>query len=402
MTSINFVDSDWLRVEGSVLSSPSNPQYPVIVGGSGLIGCNLLVLLASTPECKCVRVLDMVPPPAMVLEDGRIPGSKVEFVQHRLGTDEEEALTAALKGADCVFCAVTPHVQLAPKEDFLRTNIDGMRSLVKVCSIIGVSRLVYLSSIAATNHFVESVNQAEDVPLPPWELYHSPYDFSKRTGEELVMTANEEGRLATCALRPGGVLLSPNDFTFRNVLCLPGITTNVLGTKRVDFIDGRDVVRGMLLASQRLRERPAEVGGQAFFLSKGEAIFTTELGTITARCLGWWTIPVPSSLVFLVQICCGAWYYSRRFLKMPVPGVPPQNFISMAFLEQTFDNRKAQELLGFQPKVSIEDAIARICSLYSQQKQLARKEHRDWRKFKGVSVGAAFCFALLLRRSFAL
>jgi len=217
-----------------------------------------------------------------------------------------------------------------------------------------------------------------------------------------VLGANEEGRLATCALRPGGVLLSPNDFTFRNVLLLPGVTTRVSGTKRVDFMDGRDVVRGMLLAAQRLREKPAEVGGQAFFLSKGKAIFTTELGTETAKFLGCWTIPVPGALVVFIQICCGVWYHSRRLLGMQVPGVPPQNFIAMAFLEQTFDNRKAQDLLGFQPKVSFEDSIARICSLYLKQKQLAGNEPRDWRRLKGVSAGLAFCLVLLRIRSSAL
>eukprot|EP00929_Paragymnodinium_shiwhaense_P097585 TRINITY_DN5921_c0_g1_i4.p1 TRINITY_DN5921_c0_g1~~TRINITY_DN5921_c0_g1_i4.p1 ORF type:complete len:163 (-),score=10.41 TRINITY_DN5921_c0_g1_i4:382-870(-) len=116
MAPVSFVDIPWLRDEGAALAGAGVPRQPLVVGGSGLIGHNLWVLLVNTPGCEKVRIADVNPPNPLVLKE--VDENKVEFVQHRFGTDGHDALVEVVKGCDCVFWLVTPHVQLGTNEEF--------------------------------------------------------------------------------------------------------------------------------------------------------------------------------------------------------------------------------------------------------------------------------------------
>lgn len=377
------------------MAGPGTPKRPLLVGGAGLIGCNMLVLMANVPGCERVRVLDMRPPSPVVLSEGGVPAEKVEFIQHRLGVDSIEALTEALQGVDCVFSMVTPHVQRGTAEDFHRTNVEGARRLVEACVVAGVPRLVLLSSIAASNHLVHSVNQNEEVPFPPIETYQSAYDLTKRKGEELVLAANGRGVLATCALRPGGVLLAPTDFMFSNLFIVPGFVCIPKMAARVDSVDGRDVCRGMLLAAQALGAKKEGVAGQAFWLSKGEAMDIRGMGRTCAKYLNWCLIEVPAFIISLTIYFFWLQYLCKKALGMSVPGFPPHLFIQVSLVEQTFDISKAQRILGYQPKVPLDEGARRICDLYV-------KEHGDGQLQKRVIQASllavlAVVVALILR-----
>lgn len=368
---ISHVDSRWLADEAALMASEHTPRFPLLIGGAGLIGCNMLVLLAHSPGCERVRVLDMRPPSPVVLSDAGIPDSKIEFVKHVLGTDSEESLAASLDGIDCVFSMVTPPVQLGTAEDFQRTNVLGVERLVSACLAKGVPRLVFLSSIAVSNHLVESLEWNEDVPLPPLETYLSFYDLTKRKGEEIVLAANKPGVLQTVALRPGGVMLSPHDFTFRNLFIMKGYFIAPSGTKKVDFIDGRDVCRGLLLAAQALKANKGGVAGEAFWLTKGEAIDTFEVARLANEFLGWRLITVPMATVQMARFFKWIQYQLMRCFCCKVPGFPPHLFMKVCQIEQTFDNAKITRVLGYRPKVSIAEAVGRICQLYRREHGLA-------------------------------
>lgn len=343
------------------------PARPLLVGGSGLVGSNLLVLLANVPGVERIRVVDLRPPSQAVLSDAGIAPDRLEFIQHRLGSDSQEALQKAVEGCDCVFWTVTPHVQLGTAEDFQRTNVDGLRVLLEASISVGVPRLIFLSSIAVSNHLVESIEWDEEVPLPPLETYQSSYDLTKRKGEELVLAANGKNGLRTCALRPGGVLLSPNDFTFRNLIVIPGIMFVPMDCKKVDMIDGRDVCCGMLLGAKALVTKKEEAAGKPFWLSKGEGIAGEYMAKVCAECLGWTIVPIP---LFVVRLTiCFYWlqFLGKKALGLQVPGFPPHLFMRVCLVEQTFDTGKARRVLGYESKVTIKESCERICKLYLQE-----------------------------------
>merc|ERR1711948_132669 len=94
----------------------------------------------------------------------------------------------------------------ASEQLFHRVNVAGVKDLLQACVTAGVSRFAHLSSIAVTNHFFHTLDYSEADKLPDWSTYISPYDTSKRLGEEAVLGANGE-TLSTCALRAGGILV---------------------------------------------------------------------------------------------------------------------------------------------------------------------------------------------------
>jgi len=348
------------------MSGKGTPRRPLVVGGACHVGRELIVLLANTHECEEIRVLDIVKPDTAVVENGGVLKDKMTFTNHRLGTDPIDQLDSVLDQVDCVFMSITPHVQNAPEKDFYSTNQEGVRLLVDACVKKDLPRIVFLSSIAVTNHFIPSENWTEDKGLPAKELYESPYDITKRAGEEAVLAANGTGKLKTCALRPGGIMTSVDDFIFTNMFMLPGFVPKPSGVAVVDFIDGRDVCRGMLLAAKALETSSEGVAGEAFFLSKGEGLNTGTLAEMTARRLGWQCIPVPKFVILLTIGSLRVVHKLKNALGFQVPGIPPHKFVQLAFFQQTFDNTKAKIKLGYEAKVSSVQAVNDVCTRYEE------------------------------------
>jgi nucleoside-diphosphate-sugar epimerase len=360
------VDVKWLAAEAAVAATKSAPKRPVVVGGSGLLGSNLVVFLANVPGVENISIVDMRPPKKEVCDAVLEAGLDVHFIEYCLGGDDnQEVLESVLKTSDCVFSTVTPHVQYATEEQFYATNEKGVKILLEACQSMGVPRLVHLSSIAVTNHFADSLNQKETDPLPPIETFESPYDISKRRGEQAVLSAN--GSLATCCIRAGGIMLSPWDFCFANLWpVIPGLIIQPRG-KSIDFMDGRDVCRALLMAAQGLQDRPAEIAGEAFFVTKGTSIPPGGVSKVGAKYLGVPFIHVPD-----LVISCAYWFVLlyhlvRKSCGCKVPGIPPHRFLQMLYSEKTYDNTKAREILGFTPKLDLDDSVSRIVSLYLQE-----------------------------------
>lgn len=319
------------------------------------------MLLAHIPECERIFILDRRPPSAAVLAGI----SKVEFIEHQLGVHSEEALAAAMANVDCVFSCVTPDVELGTERAFYMTNLDGVKTIIRACVVAGVPRLVHMSSIAVSNHFVESFNQTEADPLPPLATYKSPYDISKRLGEEAVLQAAHDGKLAACALRSGGIVSSHTDFVFRYAFKFPGIVIapSRSSSKDGDYIDVRDVSRALLLAATALKEQPSKVNGEVFWATQGETWRHQDMCELVAKELGYPFVPVSHIVFGFARALFAVPYFAKKALGFDVPGIPPQLFITMCYFQKTFDNSKIKEVLGFWPKIPSKETFKRIAAL---------------------------------------
>ena len=190
----------------------------------------------------------------------------------------------ALQGASAVVhCAARVH-RLAddstdPLAAFRRANRDATAALAEAAAAAGVARFVFLSSIGV--HGAETFGRpfsAADTPAP-----HSPYTASKLEAEaELARIAAERG-LEVVVLRPP-LVYGPN---------APGNFATLL----------RAVDRGLPLPLGAIHNRRSFVAidnlvdlialvirhpaaaGQAFLVSDGEDLSTTELLRRTARAL---------------------------------------------------------------------------------------------------------------------
>jgi len=268
--------------------------------------------------------------------------------------------------------------------------------LLKACTDMHVPRFVFLSSIAVTNHFEHSLNQSESDGLPPLDTLWSPYDRTKRLGEDMVLGANGQHGMATCALRAGGILLSPKDYTFRNYFMIPGVLLGIGNLRQIDFVAAQDVVRGILLAAKALESRPGDTCGEAFFLTKGESAEPSTLMYTAAEFLGWSTVNLPE--VLFEMGCIGQKWFHQICEKMglAMPGIPPHVFWKMGRIEQTFDNSKARDVLGYTPEVSLRESVGHICACHLRDLQKGYIRPMPWLAVFGrAKFWLAFWLAVL-------
>lgn len=108
-----------------------------------------------------------------------------------------------------------------------------------------------------------------------------------------------------------------------------------------------------------------------FFCTKGEAADPGELALLCKPHLGWPLLPVPAMTTRMVALAVHIKYAVRKALNMRVTGVPPHKFMQMAFMEQTFDNTKIKNAIGFHPKIPIAEAVERICGIYKAEHNLS-------------------------------
>ena len=346
----------------------------VVIGGLGNLGRHIQRVLLENG--RHVRVLDH---PSKSAEGSSLLEHKsVEFVPFRLGTDDSEHLTDALKDAETVYSLVTPDVQHGTVREFEQTNHIGLQHLIASCRQAGVAKLVYASSLAVTNHFIASKNATEAASLPPMDTYVTAYDRTKRLGEDLVLSASSPDKLQTCALRLGAVLASPTDYMMRRSFESGPATEKVytVHSQPIDAIAAHDVARAMLLADNKLSHSDSQVAGRALFVTKcrsDKAPRPNEVAAYLADRCHWQLQTLPPYLIAALQMGLSLQY---KYLTVPftrdsgdLPGMPPHLYLSISNFEKTFDNTLARSLLGFQPDLTWQEAVDHIVDEFERGKR---------------------------------
>ncbi len=235
----------------------------VVTGGTGHIG-NVLVrqLLARGEKVKAVIL------PA---EDTTpLKGLKVEMVEGDVCNIR--SLIQAFKGSKIVY-HLAGIISILPGKDRLldQVNVAGTQNVVKACLETGVPRLVYTSSIHAIEEPPHGTMIDETCPCNPDRVPQG-YGRSKARATLAVLDGVEQG-LDAVIVHPTGVI-GPNDYRISEMgqLMIDFVSGNfkvyIDGT--YDFVDVRDVARGIILAGEKGQS------GERYILS-GEQISVRQL-----------------------------------------------------------------------------------------------------------------------------
>jgi nucleoside-diphosphate-sugar epimerase len=326
----------------------------LITGGTGFIGSRLA--LACAAKGYGVHVLGL-------------KNTRAEAVNHRLLSQagiriitgsvlDVPTLTAAVAGVDVVFhLAAAQHEANVPDQKFWDVNVTGTRHLLAVCVQQGVKRVVHGSTIGVYGKALSGeIN--EESPTAPDNIYGT----TKLEGEKLALAFCD--RLPVVVIRISETY-GPGD---RRLLKLfKGIK------KRMFFMIGKgdnlhhliyidDLIDGLLAAATT----PSAVG-QVFLLAGPSAVSTNEMASTIAMQVGG-TIPVlhiPLGPLLGVAILLEA-------LLRPLGIQPPLHRRRMDFFRKSFSfsTKKAESLLGFQPKVSFKDGVAATARWYEEMGEL--------------------------------
>lgn len=320
-----------------------------VTGGTGFIGSHLADRLMESEKTEELRCL-------VRSREKWLEGKNYRKITGDLS--DEETLKKALQGVDTLF-HVAAIVKAPDMAEFERANVEATVRLIRAAAEIGVSKLVILSSLAAAGPS-DGRPLTEEDPMNPVSMYGE----SKKRMEEKIHEMTPEG-LSVTILRPP-VVYGPREtqvYTWFRLLRW-GISP-IVGdgeSPRISLIYVSDLVDAMLLAAG-----DRTPGIRTYFITGPEPVTWNQIRNAGSRVLG----RRPFSLYVrpgLVKKLAGAVETLSSFFRVyPVFNCEKANEM---VLEWTCSSRKAMDELGYRPRVSLDDGIARTINWYKKHNWL--------------------------------
>lgn len=294
----------------------------VVTGGAGFVGSHVVDALVA--DGFQVEVIDN-------LSGGKKENVNPKATLHVLDIRDFEKIAPVMDGAEFVFhLAALPRVQYSIDfpEETNSVNIGGTLSVLRAAHAGKVKRLVYAASSSAYGN-QQKMPLSEDMPPDPL----SPYGLQKYVGELYAKVFAEVYKLPTVSVRffnvygprldpEGAYALVIGKFLKQKKEGTP-LTITGDGEQTRDFTHITDIVAGMLLAATS----PKVGNGEVINLGRGQQTTVNKL----AELIGGPSVNVP-------------------------PRMEPKHTKA--------DIRKAKELLGWEPKVALEEGVAELKKLF--------------------------------------
>lgn len=148
-----------------------------------------------------------------------------------------------------------------------------------------------------------------------------------------------------------------------------------MGNSRIDQISGFDFSRALIKAAEKL-STSKQLPGKALFVTKGkdeETPVTKSLVLYMGKQLGYPSIHIPDWVIIklLYRFAMLLIAFSKPFILLgwkQEPAVPLTTLIKTPFVEMTFDNSLAREILDFQPVDTWKQACDRVLRQWKDSK----------------------------------
>ena len=253
----------------------------LITGGTGLVGSHLLLHLLGNQ--RQVRVLyrneNKKERTLQFLKQQGLQEELLASIQWHWGDIlDVDLLDTALEGATHVYhCAALISFDPGKYRRLRKVNIEGTANVVNACIAHGITKLCYLSSIAAIGKTSGNDPVTENTKWNPHQA-HNVYAITKYGAEMEVWRGSQEG--VSCVIMNPGVILGEGLWdnstgklfgaVEKGLRYFPGGGTG--------FVDVKDVIKAMTTAMEK------EVMNERFILV-GENLSFRELFTLIAQAL---------------------------------------------------------------------------------------------------------------------
>lgn len=313
----------------------------LLTGATGFVGRGILETFAAIPGLRlAVAVRSRLP--------GEFPGVEVHSID---GLNATQGWTSALAGVDVVVhAAARVHVMREtagdPLAEFRAVNVEGTLNLARQAAAAGVRRFIFISSIKVNGESTPPGRpfRAEDAPAPA-----DPYGQSKLEAERALSRLAEECAMEWVVIRPP-------------LIYGPGVGANFASLMRVvqrqlplPFARVRNrrslVARDNLVDLLRVCLEHERAANQVFLVSDDHDLSSAELCRRLAVALGVRPrlLPVPVALLQGLAALFGRGAQAQRVLG-----------------SLQVDIGKTRELLGWQPPVSVDLALATTARWYRE------------------------------------
>ncbi len=233
----------------------------LVTGGGGFLGRYIVEQLVARGDR--VRILQRGDSPELAQLG-------VEIV--RADIRDAARVVEACRGVDTVFHVAAVAGVWGRWDHFYQINTLGTQHVLTGCWKHRVQRLVFCSSPSVTFDGTDQHGVDESAPYPQAWLCHYPH--TKALAEQMVLRANGQDGLLTCALRPH-LIWGPRDQHL-----IPRLIERARrgqlrrigkGKNLIDMVFVENAAHAHLLAADALRPGSSACG-RAYFISQGEPV----------------------------------------------------------------------------------------------------------------------------------
>jgi nucleoside-diphosphate-sugar epimerase len=288
----------------------------------------------------------------------------VEVLRGDIG--DADAVRAACLDCDAVIHVAAKAGVWGGYREYYEPNVRGTENVIAACRAAGGGRLVYTSTPSVVFDGRDMAGVDESAPYPKRFFNH--YGATKAAAERAVLAANG-GDLRTLALRPhliwgpGDTQLLPRFVAQQRAgkLRRLGRGEHLIDTTYID-----DAARAHVLALDALQDNP-NAAGRAYFISQGEPIPLWHMinGMLAAAGCG----PVTRVVPPFVGCAAGAILEGVHALFGLKTEPRMTRFVAhILTAAHWFDISAARRELGYEPRVTIGEGLARLKEWIDREK----------------------------------
>ncbi len=285
--------------------------------------------------------------------------------QIRGDISDTEAVSGVVDGCDIVFHVAAKVDPWGAYQPFHRTNVVGTENVLAAMRSRGVPKLVYTSTPSVVHSGGDLAGVDESEPYP--EHFEAAYPQTKAMAEMAVLAANDH-ELLTVVLRPR-LIWGPEDTNLVPQLVARARAGQLRfvgdGSNLVDTVYIDNAVDAHLLAADCL-EPGASCAGRPYLISNGEP---WPLKKVINGILGAAGLPPEERSVPLKAALVAGAVFENIYKVFPTRGGPRMSrFVARNFATaHWFDISAARRDLGYEPRISIEEGLARLRAWFDSQ-----------------------------------
>jgi len=348
--------------------------HVLVTGGCGFIGSHLVPeILATEPTCQ-VHVIDIN------TTRNRVDDPRVTYHTGDISSlsDVETAMFAAQPRT--VFHVACPDSMITLDVSvFRKVNVDGARNLLKAAEKVGTVQAFINTSTSSVIHdnVSDLIDADENLPVLQYPAQKRVYTLTKAEAEAEILAANRkhgDSSMLTVSLRPATA------FGERDTICMGKIVATCRegrgrfqigpGKNQYDFIYIGNLVDAHLLAAYallRTHGKPAppketRVDGETFNVTNDERIlfwdFQRSISTSIGLPIKQEDIKIIPAWVALFMALISEYSTWMRSWGTKQSAVT-REAVRLTIIERTLNCEKAKRVLGYKPRVGIQEGIER-------------------------------------------
>ena len=360
----------------------------LVTGGTGFLGSLIVTALHEKHSDWDITILDLQPPQ-------QPPNPRINYIK-----GDVTKAQAILETVQSIAPTVIVHTAgLVPplRNRFSRTlearvldiNVSGTANMLAAArQTPSVTAFVWTGSCTAViDNFRHSYrNIDESYPTSAHDSLI--YGESKAKAEKLVLAANntndddhDDGgkKLATCALRPS-VLFGPGDYQLIPSVhaCIAKFETPFVigdGTNLWDVSYAPNMADAHVLAVENLLSPTKTAAGEAIFIQNNEPIPFRDFCVEVWKNFGHYPpfeVRLPKGLAWFA-----GWVAELGTWAVGTPYTLSTGSVMDACAVRYASGDKARRLLGYEPRVGIEEGIRLSCAEYAQRLKANESEKRN-------------------------